>query len=107
MIFTSALSAVFIFMAFYSAIFIRGSLIRYAAIALYLIAIFFVWTPDTTTIIANFFGMTRGLDFILTLLSVSIINGMFFIVRHLNSQHESITKLTRHLAISSARTPNK
>ena len=105
MILTSFLTLVFLFMAFYSAIFVGRSVIRYTLFFLYASAIFFVWNPDTTTIIARFFGIGRGLDFVLVLFSVAIVNGSFFIIRHLISQHQSITKLARHIAIRDARSP--
>lgn len=103
MIFTSFLTLVFLFMAFYSAIFVGRSGIRYMLFFLYAGAIFFVWSPDTTTIIARFFGIGRGLDFVLVMFSVAIVNGLFFITKHLISQHQSITKLVRHIAIRDAR----
>lgn len=103
MMLASLLTVVFIFMALYSAIFVRRSSVRYALFFAYIVAVFFLWNPDETTIIANYFGIGRGLDFVLVLFSVAIVNGTFFIVNHLNSQHQSITKLTRHIAIRDAR----
>lgn len=105
MILTSLFTVVFVFMAFYSAVFVRRAAIRYVLFLAYIVAIIFVWNPNVTTIIANYFGIGRGLDFILMLFSVAIVNGTFFIVKHLNSQHQSITKLTRHIAIRDARPP--
>ena len=105
MILTSLLTIVFVFMAFYSAIFVRRAAVRYLLFFAYFAAIFFVWNPNETTIIANYFGIGRGLDFVLVLFSVAIVNGTFFIVKHLSSQHRSITKLTRHIAIREARNP--
>lgn len=105
MILTSLLSIVFVFMAFYSAIFVRRAAVRYVLFFSYSAAIFFVWNPNKTTIIANYFGIGRGLDFVLVLFFVAIVNGTFFIVKHLNSQHQSLTKLTRHIAIRDARCP--
>lgn len=105
MILTSLLTAVFVFMAIYSAIFVQRAAVRYVLFLAYIAAIFFVWNPNATTIIANYFGMGRGLDFVIVLFFVAIVNGTFFIVKHLNSQHQSITKLTRHIAIRDARPP--
>ncbi len=105
MILTSLLTAVFIFMVFYSVIFVRRKAVRYFLLVAYVAAIYFVWNPNETTIIANYFGIGRGLDFVQVLFSVAIVNGIFFIVKHLNSQHQSITKLTRHIAIRDNRTP--
>ena len=105
MILTSLLTVVFVFMAFYSAIFVRRTVLRYSLLVAYIAAIFFVWNPDETTIIANYFGIGRGLDFVLVLFSVAIVNGTFFIVNHLSSQHQSITKLARYIAIRDACNP--
>jgi hypothetical protein len=105
MILSFLLTVVFVFMAFYTAIFVQGLAVRYVLFFAYLAAIFFVWNPNETTVIANYFGIGRGLDFVLVLFSVAIVNGAFFIVTHLNSQHQNITKLTRHIAICGARNP--
>jgi len=105
MIFAALLSVVFVFMALYSMAFVRSATVRYILLLIYGAAIYFVWSPDVTTIIAHYFGIGRGLDFVLLLFSVAIANGIFFVVRHLNSQHQSITKLARYIAIRDARHP--
>ena len=107
MILASLLTAVFVFMALYSAISLQGVVMRYILILAYIAGIFFVWNPNSTTTIANFFGIGRGLDFIIVLFFVAIVNGIFFIVKYLNVQHQSITKLTRHIAIRDACTPHR
>ncbi|WP_180128939.1 DUF2304 domain-containing protein [Rhodoferax sp. BLA1] len=105
MILTSLLTVIFAFMAVYCAIFIRRAAVRYFIFFAYIAAIFFVWNPNETTIIANYFGIGRGLDFVMVLFSVAIVNGTFFIIKHLNSQHQSITKLARHMAVHEACSP--
>lgn len=105
MIFAALLTVVFVFMAFYSIVFVRHPAVRCFLLLAYGAGIYFAWSPDETTVIANYFGIGRGLDFILVLFSVVIVNGMFFIVRHLNSQHQNITKLVRHIAVHDAHTP--
>lgn len=102
MIVTLILTVIFVFMALYSVLFVQRAILRYFLLLSYIAAILFVWNPNITTKIANIFGMGRGLDFILVLFSVAIINGMFFIIKHLNSLHQSITKLARHIAIRDA-----
>lgn len=104
MILVWLLTVVFVFMMLYIAVFIRQAAVRYGLFFAYGAAIFFIWNPNTTTHIANTFGIGRGLDFVLVLFCVVIVNGIFFIVRHLNSQHQSITKLARHIAIRDADT---
>lgn len=105
MILALFLTIVFVFMAFYAVVFIRRTWIRYASLFTYSAAIFFVWNPELTTVIAHFFGIGRGLDFILTLFSVSILNGIFFVIKHLNLQHRNVTKLAQHIAIRDAKLP--
>lgn len=105
MILTSLLTIVFVFMMFYSIVFVHRPVVRYVLLSAYSLAIFFVWNPELTTVIANLFGIGRGLDFVLVMFSVAIVNGIFFIVKHLNSQHQSITDLARYIAIRDARPP--
>jgi hypothetical protein len=102
MIFTSFLTAIFVFMAIYSIVFVHRVTFRSTLLFVYGAAIFFVWNPNATTVVANFFGIGRGLDFVFVLFLVAIVNGIFFIVKHLNAQHQSITRLTRHIAIHEA-----
>ena len=105
MVLAIILSVVFFSMAIYSIVFVSRISIRYLLLSSYCAAIFFVWDPELTTVIAHFFGIGRGLDLILVLLSVAIVNGLVIIIRHLNSQHQSITQLTRHIALRDARNP--
>lgn len=102
MILAIFLTLLFILMALYTAVFVRNTIARYTLFLAYSSAVFFVWNPMLTTIIANFFGVGRGLDFTLVLLSVAILNGLLFCARHLNSQHQCITQLARHIAKSEA-----
>ncbi len=105
MILSSLLSIVFISMAIYSLVFIHRASIRYLLLVVYGAAIFFVWNPESTTVIAHSFGIGRGLDFVIILLTVAMVNGLIIIVRHLNSQHQNISKLTRYIAVRDAREP--
>lgn len=105
MILASFLTVFFVFMVFYSAISVRRAIARYVIQAVYILAVFFVWNPNHTTIIANYFGIGRGLDFVLVIFSVAILNGTFFIITHLNAQHRSISRLARHIAIRDALQP--
>ncbi len=106
MIFSLFLTIVFIFMALYSVVFTRTTVIRFTLLLIYIIAIFFVWNPDTTTVVANFFGIGRGLDFILILFMITIMNGMFFIIKNSQNQSQDITKLARYIAIKDTRIPH-
>ena len=99
------LTIFFLFMMFYSIISVRRAILRSAILATYALAIFFVWNPSKTTVVANYFGIGRGLDFVLVLFFVAMLNGTFFIVKHLSYQHRNISKLTRYIAIRDARKP--
>ncbi|CAG1022296.1 hypothetical protein MTYM_01613 [Methylococcales bacterium] len=103
MILAIFLTLLFLLMALYTAVFVKNHIVRYILFLIYSSAVFFVWNPAITTIIANFFGVGRGLDFTLVMLSVAILNGLLFCARHLNSQHQCITQLARHLAKHEAR----
>lgn len=103
MIFGIFLSAVFLFMALYTLTFIRLRTIRLLLGLAYLAGIYFVWNPDASTTIARIFGIGRGLDFFLILLSVAIVNALVLLARHINAQHRALTKLTRHVALKDAR----
>lgn len=103
MIFSIFLSAVFLFMAVYSFVFIPRHDLKVLLTLAYLAGMFFVWHPETTNDIANFFGIGRGLDFFLILLSVAIVNALVLLVRHMNAQHRALTQLARHIALQEAR----
>lgn len=105
MILVLLLTGIFIFMAFYSVIFVHNTLIRYILFFIYITAIVIIWNPGIATIIAHYFGMGRGIDFIFVLFSVVVVNITVFIVKHLNFQHRSITKIARYIAINNAQTP--
>lgn len=90
-------------MIIYSVISFRQNILKYIALFVYLSGIFFVWNPDKTTAIANFFGIGRGLDFVLILFLVAIVNGTLILLKYLNSLHKDITKIVRHIAILEAR----
>jgi hypothetical protein len=103
MIFSVFLSAVFLFMAVYSFVFIPRRDLKLVLTLAYAVGMFFVWNPQTTHEIANFFGVGRGLDFFLILLSVTIVNALVLLARHMNAQHRALTQLARHVALHEAR----
>jgi len=105
-IFSLFLTFVFLFMAVYSFAFLRPPALQIPLCLAYLVGIYFVWDPDVSTVIASYFGIGRGLDFILILLSISIVNALVLLTRHINAQHRAITKLTRHFALMQARRPS-
>lgn len=106
MIFNIFLMIVFLFMAVYSFLFIQPRAIRLLTSTVYLGGIFFVWNPEASTTIAKFFGIGRGLDFFLILLSVAIVNALVLLARHIHAQHQMLTRLTRYIAIKNAQLPS-
>ena len=107
MILALLLTIIFVFMSVYSIAFVQRSSIRYLLCFTYILAIFFVWHPNSTTTIAKYFGIGRGLDLIEVLFSVAIINGLLFVIKHLIAQHHKITLLSRYLAIRDAQVISK
>lgn len=103
MIFNFFLAAIFLFMAIYIFVFIKQLATRVILCTAYLAAIYFVWNPDTTTTIAHYFGIGRGLDFFLILLSVTIVNALVLVLRHLHMQQRQLTQLARKFALHNAR----
>jgi hypothetical protein len=103
MIFSLLLTVLFMFMAIYILVFIRSRFIRVLLGAAYVTAIYFVWSPESTNTIAHFFGIGRGLDFFLILLSIAIVNALVLLARHINVQHQALTRLSRHIALLNAR----
>lgn len=99
MIFSIFLTAVFLFMAVYSFVFLQPRALRLLLTVVYLVSIYFVWHPNATTALANVFGIGRGLDFFLILLSVAIVNALLLLARHMNAQHRAITQLARFIAL--------
>jgi hypothetical protein len=105
MILSSFFTVLFVFMAFYGALYFQRTVARYVVILFYAAATFFIWNPFATNLIANYFGIGRGLDLFLMLFSLIIINVIFIMARHLFSMHQQITKLARYIAIRDARNP--
>lgn len=93
------LTLIFLVMAAYTFIFISARRLGWLLLALYAGAIFVVWWPDTTTVIAHALGIGRGVDLVLILVSVVIVNVILFLVRHIYFMHQQITRLARHIAI--------
>jgi hypothetical protein len=106
MIMSSFLTFVFFIMALYCIVSVKSPVFRCALICGYLIAIFFVWNQDKTTVIANFLGIGRGLDFALVLLCIAIMNVLLFVISHLSMQHRMLTKLARHIALDNSSEPS-
>ena len=96
------LTLVFALMAVYTFIFFSARLLGWLLLASYIVAVFIVWWPDTTTALAQMLGIGRGVDLVLILVSVVIVNVIMFVIRHMYFMHQQITRLARHIAIQEA-----
>lgn len=103
MVFVILLTTIFVFMIAYSFISINSVPVSALLCSAYAAGIYFIWNPDATTKIANFFGMGRGLDFFVILLFVVILNALLFMARQIHSHHVAITKLARNIALRNVR----
>ncbi len=72
---------------------------RIILFTIYMLLIFFIWSPEVSTVIANYFGIGRGLDMFFILLGVTMINAILLLARHLAYQQKLLTDLARKLAI--------
>jgi hypothetical protein len=106
MIMSSFLTFIFLVMAVYCVVAVKSPLFRWTLLCGYILAIFFVWNQEKTTVIANFLGMGRGLDFALILLCIAIMNVLLFVISHLTMQHRMLTNLARHIALTSSTEPH-
>jgi len=105
MIFKIYLTLIFLFLAIYSYVYFSNFIIRLVCFIGYAGAILLVWNPDLSTNIAAIFGIGRGLDFFLILLSLTLLNGLLIVMTYLNKQHQSITTLARINAIENVIKP--
>jgi len=96
------LTFIFGLMAIYTFIFFSARLLGWILLAMYAVATFIIWKPDTSTELAHMLGIGRGVDLALILINVVIMNVILFMVRHIYFMHQQITKLARHIAIQEA-----
>lgn len=100
MIFSILLTAMFFFMTLYTLVFFGSSHIGRALVLGYLVATVIVWFPQISTEFANRLGIGRGVDLVLMIVVVVLINAMLLLARHLHLLHTRLTKLARHIAIA-------
>lgn len=91
--------------AIYGAVYFRNPIARYSVLAAYITAIFFIWNPDSTTTIAHFFGMGRGLDLLLVVVALVVINVAFVMIRLNATTRQDLTRIARHIALHEAKAP--
>ena len=99
------LTAIFLFMFFIIKNLIKGIVITSIVAVILIIATILIWFPSLSTSVANFFGIGRGVDFILILLSVFLANGFLLLIAYLLRLRASLTAMARHIALSEAKSP--
>jgi small membrane protein len=97
MTFEIILTGVFLFMSVYSFAYVKSRLGVAVLIAVYLVATIFIWAPDYSTEIANYVGIGRGVDFVLIVAVVSILNIILVLARHLYTMNRQLTLLARRI----------
>jgi hypothetical protein len=107
MIFQILSSIILLFMITYQLVFVTNTFLKLGLLGLYVSLIYFTWYPHTTTVIANFFGIGRGIDLFLLVFSIIVINVAFIIIKRLTKINRQLTKLTRELAIINSFNPKK
>ena len=69
------------------------------------VAIYFVWLPDHTTIVARLLGVARGTDLLIYIwILLTLFVGLNLRLK-IRAAREEITELTRAMALASARSP--
>jgi hypothetical protein len=106
MFFGIVLTSMLLLMSFFTVFLIDSRIIKFLLCLSYLFGVYFVWNPQSTTAIANFFGVGRGIDFFVIICLMVVVNIIFFIARQIHSQGLMLTKLARSVAIMNARQVN-
>jgi hypothetical protein len=69
--------------------------------AVWLLALFLILVPSTTSRVAEFLSIGRGADVILYLTVISFLLSFFYLLHAVESQREQITLLVRRIALQS------
>ena len=67
--------------------------------AVWLLALFLILVPSTTSRVAEFLSIGRGADVILYLTVISFMLSFFYLLHSVESQREQITLLVRRIAL--------
>jgi len=78
---------------------------RLSAVALFLLLVFLVLFPDMSNQIANKVGVGRGVDLLFYLSHLFLLLLIVALWRRLNVLSETVTKLTRDIAVENAHKP--
>ncbi|HAH04098.1 MAG: hypothetical protein UV78_C0011G0003 [Parcubacteria group bacterium GW2011_GWA2_43_17] len=68
-------------------------------LAIWLAAVVVFWLPQTTSYLAAFLGIGRGVDLAVYLAILLLFNLIFRLYLKIDKQQNEITKLVRHLAL--------
>lgn len=80
-------------------------LLKLMLIAICMAGIFFTWSPERLTDIANFVGVGRGADLVLYATAVLLFITIVALANQNREVNRQITRLTRNVAIELARKP--
>ena len=69
---------------------------------LWLAAALAVWRPDVTTKVAQSLGIGRGADLVLYALALAFLAAVFYFYRKFRQLEGEITRLVRHIAVTTA-----
>ena len=86
--------------------FFRSELVdRLIAILLFMLAAIGIFSPDSTTVLANVLGVGRGADLLFYLFAVITAFLLILIYSKVARLSNSQTELARHIALMSAKAP--
>ncbi len=85
----------------------KQPLIRGLVSMVLIVAIIFTVFPDSSTQLANYLGVGRGVDMVIYLSLVGLVVGGLLLYLRILKLERQITELTRQQAIIQAQKPNK
>lgn len=94
-------------MSFYAyRVMAQGNLLALPLLVFTIAAIFFVFFPDETTVIANLLGVGRGTDLLLYFCFIT--GSILILLVHIKFSHQSqmLTELARAIALANPKRPN-
>lgn len=98
------LSLILTLMAVVCFVYLKSVWIRRFMLLLYLGSVVFVLYPSAGTSLANLFGIGRGVDFVLIVMSIALVNAVLLLARYLFSIQRNVTLMARYIAKRDATT---
>jgi hypothetical protein len=80
---------------------------RLIALAICATAVFAIFFPEFTTIVANFLGVGRGADLLIYVLAMGGVFALLILSTRLSDTQRTVTELIRQLAIINAKEPER